>query len=421
MAASAHTADSEVDHELPSGPDAVAHLANIAKMVTLVASTHYFSQAKLDAVREQKRQEIEQKRLDEEKALLHRHDDKSRLRGCGMQIFVKMLLGETITLDVHSTDTIETIKKLVHIKYSNLSPDKQRMIFSGHQLDDCGTLTDYHITKESTLHLVLRLRGGMFHIINGMNGTDELKTVTTAMQVFAKEFMAFDLNRVLMVSSVEAAVQFVMEAQDLVARFAEYVVKDSIGIDSSLKGTVKELTKQIRSSKTKQKQSKKRKREEEESASSRASSEVIAVGQFASKDVLQTLLEKEEKMRLSPEVQAKFLRAEEDPELPDWMEIVLKLQEGIIRDFLMEDLGIDRPSERLVAYGLSMVRQGSTLYPELKAISMQKRHNRAKPCDVSPGQAVVDVLLMRLSGTTTTLKDLTSSLRPTVVISASIT
>jgi hypothetical protein len=87
-------------------------------------------------------------------------------RRSGMEIFLRTLTGKLVSLKVYPSHSVADLKELLQAR-EGIPPDQARFIFAGKQLEDERTLSSYNIQKESTLNIVLRLRGGMHHVSSG--------------------------------------------------------------------------------------------------------------------------------------------------------------------------------------------------------------------------------------------------------------
>ena len=81
-------------------------------------------------------------------------------------VYVKILTGKTITVNIHWNDTVDNLKTSIE-KKEGIPPDQQRLIFGGTHLEDGRTLAYYGVSYDAVLHLVIRLRGGMLHESSG--------------------------------------------------------------------------------------------------------------------------------------------------------------------------------------------------------------------------------------------------------------
>lgn len=79
-----------------------------------------------------------------------------------LNIIFKTLTGKIIPVTIFNTDTILKLKQSL-FKLEGIMIDDQRLIYNGSKLEDNKQIYQYNIDNNDTIHLILRLRGGMFH------------------------------------------------------------------------------------------------------------------------------------------------------------------------------------------------------------------------------------------------------------------
>ena len=92
------------------------------------------------------------------------------------QIFVEILSGGLVTLQVEPSDTVMDVKTKVEDR-EGIPPHEFRLLFAGMELKDDRFLSDYNVPKEATLTLHMRRRGGSNIFVKTLTGKTILSGV----------------------------------------------------------------------------------------------------------------------------------------------------------------------------------------------------------------------------------------------------
>ncbi|CAF3851769.1 unnamed protein product [Adineta steineri] len=217
-------------------------------------------------------------------------------------LLVKTLTGKTITLNVNSQMNMLTIKELIQ-NVEGIPPDQQRLKFNGKQLEDDKTLSNYNISEESTLHLILRLRGGMYHFTSGRQDFRCLPydSMDAIQNVLIFKFKNIDHAQELSLSELQNSIlQAKTVLSTLYSKTRAIYTDDNI---PDLKSIILPIPNDNEDSKH---------------------------------NTLKHLLIKEEQLRLSSQTQ-QLLSSIQDRTDIDWMDIIDQLQTQLIKETIGQD------------------------------------------------------------------------------------
>lgn len=295
----------------------------------------------------------------------------------------KMLTGKTITISVNSGDTMLEVKLKLQEK-EGIHPDQTRIIYAGQSLENHLTLSDYNFFEETTFHVVLFLCGGMYHPaasradLEKLASEGKLESILVNIKYGPLANEKFEIY----LAAGEPRESFLEQIQKKVSAIKDLQRRiDAIkrGADTPAQTAVKKKPKQ----------------------------DSYGMNMIPDDDTVRRMLERENELRVSEEVQLRFEEAERSGSTTDWIEVATEVQKEVLREFNVAQ-------EALHAYRCAANKHQVSLYV---------KYNRARQGDLKVGSQAPDVPVGSIENGGSSLQSLLGAQhmdRPLVIIAGSL-